>query len=43
MCSNLEKEKYLRMLIEEVRQAMAARRPKPGLGWLWVLIGKRAA
>ncbi|MDP6391105.1 MAG: hypothetical protein QF654_14510 [Alphaproteobacteria bacterium] len=43
MCSNLEKEKYLRLLVEEVRQAMAAPRRKPGLGWLWALIGKRAA
>ncbi len=43
MCSNLEKEKYLRMLIEEVRQAMAEWRRKPGLGWLWGRIGKRAA
>ena len=43
MCSNLEKEKYLRLLVEEVRQAMAEWRLKPGLGRLWALIGKRAA
>lgn len=43
MCSNLEKEKYLRLLVEEVRQAMAERRRRPGLGWLWPLIGRRAA
>ena len=34
MCSNVEKEKYLRLLVQEVRTAIKSRRR--GLVWNWL-------